>query len=219
MVVEPNTRTSVNLAYNNKEIGLNPGANWSVDLAYRMRRSSLKISYFEEVTSYQFLQLQEGNQIPLLDTAGQPLVDPITNLPLYTFDELVILTDENYLREHGAISMSLRTRRCDISLSGYAESRKYEKNSDFERIYDANMVWEWHFARTMDLTLQTEGQRRRKNTDASSDNLGIARLVLSRQLSPAMSASIEARYTLRDAIQSGFDYREKRLMASISQRF
>jgi len=215
----PNVRTSVNLAYNNKEIGLNPGASWGVDLAYRMRRSAVKISYFEEVTSYQYLLLQQGNQVPLLDSAGNPVVDPVTNLPLYTVEQLLGLTNENFLREHGAVSMSYKTRRVDVSLSGYAESRRYEQLLDIERILDINMTWEWHFAKTMDLLLQGEGQSRKKNTDTSADKFGIARLALSRRLSTTLSAAVEARYTRRDAIQTELDFIEKRLMVSISQRF
>ena len=215
----PNARTTANLAYNNKDIGLNPGVSWSMDLAYRMRRSAINISYFEEVTSYQYLQLQQGNQIPLLDIAGNPVVDPVTNLPLYTVDQILGLTNENFLRENGTISMSYKTRRVDMSLSVYAESRKYEQTIDVERIYGVNAAWKWHFSKTMNLLLQGEGQRRKKDTDLSGDNFGVARLALTRRLSQTLSGAVEARYTRRDAMQTDLDFIEKRFMVSIIQQF
>jgi uncharacterized protein (PEP-CTERM system associated) len=207
------------VAYNDKEIGLIPGVSWRFDLAYRMRRSAVKVGYFEEVTSYQYLQLQQINGTVLTDSQGNPVVDPVTNQPLVTIDQLLVLTNENFLREHVSFSMNHRTQRSDISLSGYAETRKYDNNPDDERLYDMNVAWQWQLARTMNLLAQIEGQRRKKSTDVASDKLWLARLALSRRLSPSLSGIVEARYAGRDAGLTSIDYREKRLMVSISKQF
>lgn len=215
----PNTRASVSLAYNYRKIGLIQGDSWRLDMEYRRRRIALKASYLEEVSSYQSLQLQEGNQTPLVDTEGNPVIDPVTNLPITTVDQFLASVNEDFLRKHGTVGVSYKTRRTSISLNGYAELRRYELTFARERLYGATMVWEWSFSRVMDVLMQAEGQRRSGGVNAAGDNLWSARLVLSRHLSSTLSSALEAQYIGRDALNMSNDFREKRLMVSINQRF
>lgn len=122
---QPSRRTEVELVARQSDVGINTGESQSVNVRWRGRRAQFFVRYDESITNEQFLILDGETLIPIVDTEGNPIIDPTTGNPLVIPVGNFALADDDFLRERGELGFIYDGRRLQHSINLYHESREY----------------------------------------------------------------------------------------------
>jgi len=220
MAWKPSQRSEFNLGYRNSTVGLVRGPSWRANMALHGRHFGSTLSYTEEVTTEQQL-LQDGAQlVPLLDDAGNPVVDPITNLPLFTLQPNYAIADDEFQRDRAALTLSWKARRGNLSLSLAAEERHYlnrtELDSDGEDIVLAlNMPLSGSYS----LISQYRDSHTVYRNDGDVEDFRLLSISLRTNLSPRSYASLGVQRAEQISDRTIQSYEEGRIIAELVMRF
>ena len=199
---QPSSRTQLSVGGGRRYYG----SNWRLDLSHRGRRSTLSAGYSEGMTTRRQYQLALQ-----LDSAGQPVIDPNTLLPL--LERLPL--DEVYLRRRVQLDYSYGTRRSTTSLTLYQERRGYQESQIDEIVRGTGIVWRWAPGRRVDFNIGTDLMLS-EYPSRSDDRRLTSYARLTRKLGRYMNASFEARNSQRDG---GVSYIENLLSARLILRW
>jgi hypothetical protein len=215
----PTQRTSLELGYNHRDVGLNTAATRDGRLSHRTRHSTWALSYLEEVTSTQVLALQQQIPVFLTNDQGEQLFDPNTGEPLIVIVNSFGLTDEEFLRARGQGSVSYRTGKSTVTLVIYDETRTYKLSNKELSTRGGNATWHWRFASRTSSTLSVQGQR--YDVQNSSDTAASIKtsLGLNRRLSTHVNARVDLSHLQADVPGTGEQYDENRISAHLNMRF
>ncbi len=214
----PITRTSVNVAYSERGVGLNTSATWSGKISHRTRRSTWAFDYSESVTST--LQLELAPQPALIsDGQGGILVGP-DGVPVVVFVNVYELTDEEFLRARAKSSVSYKTGKSKVSLVTYKELRTYELSGDELASEGGSLSWRWQFASRTSATISFQEQRFDVSGSSNRRMSTTSRVNLARSLGSHMNARVELRRNEVDTdAGSGGEYIENRISAYLNMSF
>ena len=215
---QPTVRTRLHVGYRNRTVGLNPGDVWSADLSHQTRQSTWRLSYLEDTTDIQTLQLADQQFFVVADPNGNLIVDPRTGLPLILVNNVFALTNEEFIRKRGQGSVNLISGKSNLLVGVFNERREYQLSNRAEDAAGINTAWTWRFKPRTSSLLGASWQRRNPLNTGAADDLWHVSLGLSRAVSTRTTTSIELRHTQRD-VAGGPGYDENRLMARLSMRF
>lgn len=218
VTLQPSVRTRFHVGYRDRTVGLNPGDVWNADLSHHTRRSTWRLSYLEDTTNIQTLQLAGQQFFVVFDANGNLIIDPRTGLPLVLVSNVFALTNEEFIRKRTQGTVTWNSGKTDWLLGVFNERREYQLSNRSEDVVGVDTAWTWRFKPRTSSTLAAGWQRRNPSNTSSPDDLWHVSLGLSRAISTRTTSSLELRHTQRDfAAGSGYD--ENRLMARLSMRF
>ncbi len=214
----PLSRTSVNITYSDREVGLNTGVSWSGQLSHRTRRSTWAFDYSEEVTNTQLLALKSQTSILFSDGQGGFLVDSNGDHIIGFVNEFE-LTDEEFLRARAQGTVSYRTGKSNVTLVAYNELRTYELSGSELASEGGNISWRWQFAPRTSSMISIHGQRFEVLTSPDKRQSLTTRLNINRTLSSRMNARLELSHLEADATNGNQEYVENRISAHLNMSF
>jgi len=216
--------TSV-VTYRNKEVGLNTGDSWDVNINYRARQAMIGARYSQQTTTVQDILLQQVTFFTwdgtTRDPSGQPLFDTINfNLPFLVNDVIV--------SKQANLTFGYQTGKSYYNLSLYNTRRSYELNPQEDDVYGATASWQWQFAPRLNFYLRPTWQFTdiSNAADVAFSNkrydvaLGFTRAIpinLGRPL--MMNTRLEFRHIDQMSDSSDNDYTENRATANFAVRF
>lgn len=216
---QPTIRSHFHVGYQDRSVGLTPGSRWTGDISHYSRRSSWNLSYTEEVTNTQFLQLSGRQFFVLVDAEGKLAVDPSTGLPVILVNNVFTLTNEEFLRKRFQGTVNWNVVKNQFMLSTFNETRVYQISNASEEVVGANALWTLRFKpRTQSLLAGGWEHRNPVNTGVS-DDLWYTSWALAHTFSQKTSANLEFRHTTRDGGVTNGDYQENRVTLQLSKRF
>ncbi|WJW74464.1 TIGR03016 family PEP-CTERM system-associated outer membrane protein [Thiohalobacter sp. IOR34] len=221
----PSVRTSLNISFRDRSVGVNPGTVWSGNFQHRTRRSNWSARYFEDTITVQQIQLESANAA-ILSMTLQDVIDLEQGilagggLPFYDENlNLFSLTDSVIERKRGSASVSYRLARTTFSLSAYDEERDLLASGEQQKARGGVAAVRWRYgARTS--TLLRYG---RQNADflpsGTANDLSYWLLTLTYQLGAKATGSVEFRTTEQDSSNLSNNYDENRLTLRLQVTF
>ena len=216
---QPDERTSLYVAYRDLDVGLVRGPSWNVLLSHNTRRTTWRAAYTEEHTTTQTLQLSSQQFFALVDNKGNVIIDPITGLPVILVRNVFSLTDEDFLRERGEITVTMHTGKSDIVFGVFDERRTYSISNNSEDVSGTNASWTWRVAPRTSTLIGGGWQRRNPvNTDNHEDTWN-GSLALIRTLSEHANLSLEYSHLQKNTYVVAGDYDENRVALQLNMLF
>jgi len=217
--ISPTARTLFHLGYNDRTVGLNTGGVWSAELSHFSRRSTWHLSYSEEFTNTQLLEIANQQFFVLADAKGNLVTNPDTGLPVTLVNNVFALNNEQFIRKRFQSSVDWKGGKNDFIMSAYNEQRDYQTSTLSEDVVGANGIWTWRFVPRVRSLLAAGWEHRNPASTNASDDLWHTSVGLIRTLSTRTSATLELRHTARDSPLAAGDYDENRVTAQINMIF
>lgn len=221
----PSDRLSSVVTYRNKDVGLNAGDSWDVNINYRAQHGGIGARYFQETATVQDVLFRQFGAFYFGDFAL--LMDPSLGL---AFDEIInlpILVNDVIVRKQANLTFGYQTGKSSYNLSLYNTQRDYQINPIKDDVYGASASWQWRFASKYSFYLRPTWQTvDSNNAGNSSENdrydvaLGLVRAIpinLGRPL--MMNTKLEFRHITQTSNLSTNNYSENRAMANFAVRF
>jgi uncharacterized protein (PEP-CTERM system associated) len=117
----------------------------SVSLRKNIRQFSTVISYSEQITQYNYLELDQVAQ-PALDPNQDPLIDPDTGLPLTETRYFVTAETGTFLRRITHAQLRYKAFRNDFRLLGNIEERDFIETDTDSEIRYAGFNWNYNLS-------------------------------------------------------------------------
>lgn len=241
----PTARTSIDASAGRRFFG----DTYSLAATHRTRASFWNLSYSEDITSTQseflipttidtatFLNQLWAASIP--DTAiRQQFVDTFirnTGLPPALSEPLNYFTNRLFLQKSLQASVAFTGAKNTVVLSMFNVSREAQTSeamdsalfgssnlalSERTKQLGGSALWTWRIGPLTTANISAAYTRNNFTVVGRTDDDKTIRLGLTRQLQPKLNGSVELRRLQRDSNQSGNDYRENAVMASLSMRF
>lgn len=235
--INPTSRTSLQAAWSDSEVGTNVGEVWSGSFSLRTKRSAWQASYSENTTSFQQLLslfayydpdtgeriLNPANgQNVVVKRVGSPdslrqviFIDNGGNL----FGSFFGIFDDIFISKRGQVSVSYQTGKSTFLLSLYNEKRVLESSTDDQVINGANISWNWRFASRTSLKLSAQERKLDFQSSTREDTLSIYEARLEKKINPKTDASVSYRLATLDSTNAISEYDENRLVLSLNMRF
>lgn len=211
----PTQRTSVEINWYDRDVGLNTGASWDGNLSLRTRNSVWEASYIEEHTIVQQTQLENG-------VSTDPETGVISIEPGSTIEtgEGLRLTDDVFLRKRAQISFDYDTRKSDMSFLVFSEKREFQVAAGIEldKAKGAGFSWDWNFATELNFLIDTGWRETTYRTNNRNDDLKYYEIGLAKNLRK-MTASVRYRHTNLDSSDDSADYDENRIALYLDASF
>ncbi len=214
----PTARTQLAVSYRERDVGLNPSGVWTADISHRTRRTVWRASYLEKTTNTQTLQIIGQQNFVLVDSSGEIITDSNTGLPIILVADIFGLTDEEFRRQRGQLSVNVTTGKSNLVLSTYKERRIFEISGLPEDAYGVTASWTRRFAPRTRSLIGAGWQYREPAGSPFEDELIYGTLGLISSPTDRLNASLEYRYTVRHP-STGRDYTENRITARLTMRF
>ncbi|BCX89815.1 hypothetical protein MIN45_P2188 [Methylomarinovum tepidoasis] len=222
VILEPTRRTRLQGTYRHNDVGSLTGDVFQGSFSHRGRHTTWQGRYLEEITTTQRVLLQQ-QVIPVVDAAGNPIVDPATRQPLLVPIDLPALVDEVFLRKRFELNVTRNFARHSVTLRLYRSRRIYQVSKDESKVLGLSGTWRWQGGRRT--TLYVRGSWQRSDTGDATINADddgsiywTASLRLNRRITEDLNAYVEYRHQRQNG-DSDFDYRENRAIAAINMRF
>lgn len=215
----PTVRTSMAVGYRLRDVGLNPGVSWDAQLSHRARFLTTTLSYIEESTNTQLVQLAGRAVVFPVDPQGNPIRDPNTGLPRFFLLDVFTLTDEEFIRKRGQVAFQIDTGRSELMLAMFHERREFELTREPEEGFGFDTSWNWRMARRTNLLIDGGWQHQEFGVAGQSDDLWDLGVGVSRSVSRKIDTNVEYRHTERESNLADRGYRENRITAGVNIRF
>lgn len=192
----PSSRTSVNIGYSDRDVGLNTAVSWSGQISHRTRRSTWAFDYSEAVTNTQQLVFTG-------EFEGDVEFDDLGNIKISNITPNFDSTDEEFLRARAQGSVSYKTGKSNISLQVYNELRTFEVSGDELASEGGSISWRWQFASRTSSTMSVNGQRFDVSDSSDRRQSMTSKISLARTLNSRMNTRLELSRYEADTDNSG----------------
>jgi uncharacterized protein (PEP-CTERM system associated) len=218
---------------------------YTFELSHRTRLATWSASYSEDITTSRAeFFVPAGTTAASLDSlfvsaypdpaarqrAVQNYVDQ-TGLPPNLAAPVNFYTDQLFLTKRGQVSVALQGARNTVIANLYTDTRSLAFAAAFQpvtgdfaisnniRQIGGSATWSWRITERNAWNAQAAGARREFLDTGRIDDTTVARLALTRQFQPKLSGSLAYRWQDNKSNQSGLDYTENAVIASIRARF
>jgi uncharacterized protein (PEP-CTERM system associated) len=203
MIWTPSNRTTLEASFGEQLFG----NSFDFSLEHEGRRSVWSAKYNEKVTNSRTEQLE---------LVALNIDNPDVNEAPSVFVELPTLVDEEFLSKRFTLGMSLETRRSDLKVELFHESRSFQIVTNDETVFGAEFSIERQLSSATSATLATsfeQTQFRDEVNDGEEQTWDID-LSMTRQLTAKSSASVRYRHVVRSADDNNDDFTENNLSLS-----
>jgi uncharacterized protein (PEP-CTERM system associated) len=221
--LNPSTRSSLSVQYQDRAVGSNPGATYDARLQYRTRKARFSGGYVEQTTTAQ-QTFDDIATFPTSNPFGDAVLDPFSVL-LCRSDRSSApsLTDEVFVRRRFELFGGVRAgKRQDFGLTVFSERFEYEEAGDADEGAGVCGSWNWQFRRRTALTTTFEFDhvdfRESDPTEDKADD-AVFRVRLGHTFARQLIGSLEYRYRDRNSSSDEFSYDENRIEARVIKTF
>lgn len=217
----PTARTTLNVNYLNRDVGIYPGETWNATFQHRTRRSQWVLSHSEEITSD--ITLASASVEQILDMKSSMSPDDFTNL--LNQSELILvngspflLTDEEFERDYTQLRTTLNTAKTQFLIAGFHENRKYQVTLRSESANGGALGADWKFAPRSSLKLNHRIVLRDSELTGIRETR-ISDIALHRTISANASAWIDFLHAKEEAEDNTNEYQENRVALHLAVTF
>jgi len=209
----PTSRTQLGVGYGRQF----SGSNVSLDFQHRWRHSVISAEFSEAVSTTR-QRLLEQVLVPLQDSFGDPILDPVNpgqqfQIPVNT----ETLTDETQVQSNFRLNYAFKGRRTTLQASQFYTTRDFQLSRTQETTFGANAS----IRRELGSRYSASASSRWQTSDAGGGDTSTWSLSgrLAYDFSREAIGSLGYRYSQTDADTVAGDSIEKRLTASLQVSF
>lgn len=225
------------------------GPTYSLTANHRTRRTAWSLGYSEDITTTrsQFLvpvTIDTANFLNQLWTASIP--DPVmrqqivdafirdTGIPTSLSEPVNYFTNRFFLQKRLQASVALNGTKNTLVFSMFDMLREAQTSQEMDstllgtndlalndktRQVGGNALWNWRISPRTSANMSAGYTRISSPATGRKDDTKTIRLGLTRKFQPKLNGSVDFRHIQRDSNQSGGDYRENAITASLHMRF
>lgn len=208
----PTRRTSLEITYNKRDVGVNPQERWSGSLTQRTRYSTWTARYTEESTNQQQLLIEQpflSENNTIFDQQGQ-VIDLQNSLSL---------TNNEFFRRRFDASVGYSRGRSQFTVGAFYEKREFAIGRQNEKGFGSGVSWSRRIAPRTSSLLGVDWRRDEFEEDNRQDDRWNARASLSHTFTQHVDGFIEYQHIRRDSTESDQDFRENRIRLFVTMAF
>ena len=228
--IYPGRRTSLQVTYRDREVGLNPGETWSGTFQHRTRRTTWSAVYLEDTTTQQQQQLEEGGfaflGVDPLTGETNPNPQPGDLVVIEPTGPITSLSNEVEERKRASGSVGMRTGKTGLIFTVFREQRRFLTSLREEDTTGFSSSINRRVAPRTNAILSGSWQRIEdtRGSDGSGDNgdtdFWYIETELRRQIRPRLDGMVGYSFTRQDSTGGNDDsYSENRIEARITAYF
>ncbi|MFP4560970.1 MAG: TIGR03016 family PEP-CTERM system-associated outer membrane protein [Thiohalorhabdus sp.] len=203
MRYSPTPRTFLEGAYGERYFG----NTWRANLEHSTRQTNWQVGYSETIETESQLQADTLN-MRLTDPSGNTITDEEGN-PILLEVPFSLQVQDVFLRKRWNADVTADTGKSQFRLSGYQESRDYQRTGLEEEGYGAGTGWTWRIApRTRAITRLSWDHHDLAFQGDRKDDVWRFGVRLARELRRQLTTSVDYQYLRRDSNQSSAEYRQ-----------
>lgn len=215
--LSPTRRTSLFVSRRERDVGVDPGVDWSGTLTHRTRYSTWSASYSEEVTSVQEVLLTEDPFLIIVDEQGNETIFDEQGRVISRQD-LFTLRDAEFVRKRFQTRVGYGRGKSQFRVGAFFEEREFETAVDDETAFGGNAGWTWRFTPRTRLLVDGSWDRTEFEDDRQ-DDLWLFQVGLARTFTRDVNASLDYRYAQRESNEPDQDFRENRITVRLTMVF
>ena len=198
-VINPTKRTSLKVAWRDSSIGLNTGKVWRGDFNLNIRRTSWLMTYQEDTTTTQQLQLDTGVNNSINSDFG--------------------LTDDVFERKLGRMSFKYLRPKSQWNLSYYNETRRSKRTDEQEKAFGASASVNWRLGAKTNFSITGAAEKRQFINKNTRDNTQFVDIRFNRNLKKRLSTIVGFHRVKQDSDVDSRAYQENRVFATVTMEF
>jgi hypothetical protein len=226
--IYPGRRTSLEVTWRDREVGLNPGEAWFGTFRHRTRHTTWSANYTEETTTTQQQQLEEGGFtfLGVDPETGETNPNPqpgdlVVTVPI---GPITSLTNEVEERKRASGSVGVKTGKSGLIFTVFREQRRFLTSLREEDTTGFSTSINRRVAPRTNAVLSGSWQRIENddsdgNVDNGDSDFWVIGAQLRRQIRPRLDGMVGYMFTRQDSDSDGDSYDENRLEARITAYF
>ena len=225
------------------------GKTQSLAASHRSRNSVWSVNYSEDITTNrsQFLIPVTLNTANFLDQLWTPSIpDPVlrqqivdsfirnTGLPASLSDSINYFTNRFFLQKRLQVSVAFNSAKSTLVLSAFDALREAQTVQGMDSLLlgagnltlndntkqtGGNALWNWRLSPRTNLNVSTGYTKSRSISSGITDTNRTIGLGMTRQFRPKLNGAVNLRHNERDTTQSGGNYRENSIFATLHMTF
>jgi uncharacterized protein (PEP-CTERM system associated) len=226
--VYPGRRTSLQVIWRDRKVGLNPGSAWFGTFRHRTRRTTWSARYIEDTTTQQQTQLDEGGftfqGVDPLTGDSNPNPQPGDLVVIVPSGPITSLTNEVEERKRGSGSVGMKTGKTGLIFTVFREQRRFLTSLREEDTTGFSSSINRRVAPRTNAVLTGSWQRIEDDDPSGTRNIGdrdfwYIDAQLRRQIRPRLDGMVGYSFTRQDSDREVDSYDENRLEARITAYF
>ena len=221
--VYPGRRTSLEVTWRDRKVGLNPGEAWNGIFRHRTRRTTWRASYVEDTTTQQQTQLGEGGfsflGVDPLTGDNNPNPQPGDLVVLVPTGPITTLTNEVEERKRASGSVGMRAGKTGLLFTIFREKRRFLTTLTNEDTKGVSGSIDRRVAPRTNAILSGSWQRIESDRGTGDSDFWFIDAQLRRQISPRLDAMVGYSFTRQDADFERNTYSENMVQARITAFF
>lgn len=221
--LSPIQRFSLSGTYRNRDVGLNTGNTFQINMNYRTRQSIWSLTHDNDTTTTQEILLQQ-RVFTLVDPFGNTINNPITSQPVQFAINLPTLTNEVITRKRWNFSVSYQTGKSTVTANAYNEDRVFQITRRNEEVKGLGLTWNWQFQPKTSAFIapnwqQTDNAASLIDTTTSNFTRFDVAVGINRTINTWASSRLEFRHLNQSSDVSANGFSENRASATVNMRF
>ncbi len=203
---DPTSRTSLQIGWRDRDVGLNPGSVWKGSFSLRTRRSNWQASYSEGTTTDQQL-------------AGDFEGSVESDLQSIVVNDIFGLSDEISIRKRGQVSFAYNLKKSELTVSMYNEQREFQESDVEEIARGGSASYNWRISPRTNLIMGVGRQDHSFLATNREDKLVDYDLGLNRDIGRSINLSFTYSHLSRNSSDVSQGYEENRINFQALIRF
>jgi len=220
----PGRRTSLQVTYRDRKVGLNDGEAWFGTFRHRTRQTNWNADYIEDTTTQQQETLGEGgfSFLGVDPTTGEtnPNPQPGDLVVIVPTGPISSLTNEVIERKRGSASVGMRTGKTGLRFTAFKQQRRYLTSLREEDVHGFSASVNRRVAPRTNAIVTGSWQRiEEKNGGRGDTDFWFVEGDLRRQIRPRLEGMVGYSFTRQDSDDGRDNYSENRVQARITAYF
>lgn len=211
----PSTRSSVDISWQDKEVGFEVGRDWTVTIEIGSQNTRWNAAYSEGLTTTQ--QEQLSGSVFIDAVTGELVINPQPGQLVIPVDNFIV-TDEVFLNKRATASVEHIVQRITLALLGFYETRELVVSDGEETRAGAILSSSLRVTPHTRLLLNS-GYEIYEPTGEVRDTLWYVGIGPTRRLGRNAAVNLMYRYAEQDSELDENGYRENRVMLRVDIRF
>jgi hypothetical protein len=217
--VSPIQRLTWITTFRNNDIGLNSGKTWETALNYNARNSTWSLTHTNDTTTAQQILLEQ-RVFNVQDSAGNVIIDPVTNQAVQRAISIPTLTNDVIVRKKWNLSASYNTGKTTVSANAFNEDRTFELSGNNQNVKGLSAMWNWQFASKTSAYIQPLWQQTESVLNNSKNSRYDFTVGINESITSHINGKLEFRHLNQMTdLNSANDYQENRATASLFMRY
>jgi len=220
----PGRRTSLEVTYRDRKVGLNDGEAWFGTFRHRTRQTNWSANYTEDTTTQQQETLGEGGfaflGVDPLTGETNPNPQPGDLVVIVPTGPINSLSNEVIERKRGSGSVGMRTGKTGLQFTVFKQQRRYLTSLREEDTYGFSASANRRIAPRTNAIVTGSWQRIEDSDDSRGDtDFWFIEGDIRRQIRPKLEGMVGYSFTRQDSEDNRDTYSENRIQARVTAYF